>query len=103
MLGHLRYVLRSRRNAAGLTLKQVEAFAGVDRSNLSNYETGKIGLPRDAERMVDGYARALDVLPAELWREALDMYERDPDGRRLERIATASERGRAAARRLRDP
>ena len=70
-------VLRERREAAGLTLAHMEHTIGYDRGNLSKLERGLIRALRDLDGVVAGYAKALDVHPTALWREALERWEAD--------------------------
>jgi transcriptional regulator with XRE-family HTH domain len=73
------YTLRAKREAAGITLREVEALAGVDRSSLSRYERGEVRWPEDLDRIVKAYAQAVGTSWVALWREALEAAERDPD------------------------
>lgn len=83
-------VLRERRELAGISLRDMEQATDVDRGNLSRFERG-LSQVRGMDGLVAGYANALGVHPAVLWREALERWEhaegvRPPDGRRRPRL-----------------
>jgi lambda repressor-like predicted transcriptional regulator len=91
MTAALRHVLAARRATAGISLRDLEKHgAGISYASLSRFENGAV--PEYLDRVVCAYARALDVAPSELWREALRVCEADPTGA----IATTSLRGRRA-------
>jgi hypothetical protein len=76
---YLLAVMRERREAAGVTLRQIEETAGrdYDRSNLSRVERGLAGTHQLAvfDRLLDAYAERLGVRPQDLWRDALERWE----------------------------
>ena len=94
MHDQLRRVLRRRRVEAELSMRSLEQTAGVSRDNLSRFETGYTRWPHDTERVVEAYAEALGLSPVDLWREALELYEREwvaPTKKRLRARVRAQE------------
>lgn len=92
----IRYVLRTRRIAAGLTLRDLDIAGVATQGQLSRYENGKNPVP---DSVVDGYALVLGTSALALYSEALELWKRDPKGIGLR----ASSRGSAARKRRLPP
>lgn len=86
-------VLIARRTAAGLTQRELARKVGEPAAHVrvSRYESDQVC--GDLDRMVALYAEGIGVSPADLWREALEVAEGDPGGKRAA-IARAARRPR---------
>jgi transcriptional regulator with XRE-family HTH domain len=90
-------VLKQARESAELSTLDLYSRAGVQPSTQSRFERGEQGV-RDVDAVVSAYAHATGTKPADLWREALELCELDPKGRKLD----AAARGRAAVKQKRE-
>lgn len=75
-------VLKQAREHAELSTLDVYAKAGLQPSAQSRFERGLAGV-NDLDAFVAGYAEATGTKPADLWRQALDLCEKDPRARKL--------------------
>ena len=94
MHDQLRRVLRQRRVAAQISQRAIAPTTGVSHANLSRLESGDANWGQNIERVVAAYAEAFGITPVEIWREALELYEREwvaPTKRRLKARVRAQE------------
>lgn len=72
MIEFLAKVARDKRKGAEIKIARVAAAADLDTSTLYDFERGS--WPRDPDQMISGYAEELEIAPADLWREALELW-----------------------------
>jgi hypothetical protein len=68
-------VARARRLERGIKLVRVGAAADKSEGSLARFEAGRNW--QELDRVVSAYAEEVGMSPYELWREALDLWERD--------------------------
>lgn len=67
MYGELGLVLRDAREEYGITQKKISELAGVDQSNISRLEAGRLtDAPRNLREIIAAYSRATSIAEAEL-------------------------------------
>lgn len=109
MLGFLGQALRETREAAGLSLREVDhagarrGEGGHDPGKLSRIERGDMKRwPADIDRIVETYAAVTELAASEIWARALNLHgtqEGKRSTQRAQRRARQRERRRNGERR----
>lgn len=77
MLPFLATAARRAREQAGRLQVHIAAEAHVTETTIARFEARR-GWPRDPDRIVNAYARDLDLNAADLWREAVELWQQEP-------------------------
>lgn len=76
MLPWLAAACREARRAANIRPTLVAATADVDQATIVRFEQGR-SWPRDPDRLVGAYATVLELDPADLWQEAVRLWDQE--------------------------
>lgn len=71
MLDALASVLKELRSKSGVKKLRFAAAVDLDPSQLTRFENGTSGWPRNPDQLVMGYAEVAGVDPLEVWQRAI--------------------------------